>query len=396
MLRITDSSDRVRPDREGGQTLPLVVVFMFVLMLMSGFVIDLGNVYRVRGQLQASTDAAATAAADQLPNPGMAVSMAHVYSGEPGSRNPIPGVHDVHLNVSTNCNTSPEFCNPANTVTVDQTAKVNTFFLGLIGIHEVPVTVHAQACSPCGAMPLDVMVVLDRTGSMSGQKLYNAEKGIEAFLTTMDPAVDNVGLAVLPPAANSGARCSVPSTSNYNDPTAPYLMVGLSNDYRVPGGSLNPSSQLISTLRCVQAGGGTAYASALDVAKAELDAHGRPGVQKVIVLLSDGAANTGPTYLPSTSPYRKQPCHTAINIAGAQKAAGVLLYSVAYDLSGAGALDCQAQGGANEAPAILANQALQQIASPGNYYAEPQPTSLTGIFLAISADLSQGTSRLNG
>ena len=37
-----------------------------------------------------------------------------------------------------------------------------------------------------------------------------------------------------------------------------------------------------------------------------------------------------------------------------------------------------------------------EISSPGNYYAEPQPSSLTGIFLAISADLGHGTSRLNG
>jgi hypothetical protein len=41
---------------------------------------------------------------------------------------------------------------------------------------------------------------------------------------------------------------------------------------------------LVSTLRCVQAGGQTAYANALDAAKAELDAHGRPGVQKMIVI----------------------------------------------------------------------------------------------------------------
>ena len=71
------------------------------------------------------------------------------------------------------------------------------------------------------------------------------------------------------------------------------------------------SSDLISTLNCVQAGGQTAYANALDAAQAELDANGRPGVQKVIIFLSDGAANTGPGYLPATSPYRTQPCHTA-------------------------------------------------------------------------------------
>ncbi|HEX5396676.1 MAG TPA: hypothetical protein VFX74_06230 [Candidatus Limnocylindria bacterium] len=32
----------------------------------------------------------------------------------------------------------------------------------------------------------------------------------------------------------------------------------------------------------------------------------------------------------------------------------------------------------------------------GSYHAEPHPASLTGIFLAISADLGHGTSRLNG
>jgi len=174
------------------------------------------------------------------------------------------------------------------------------------------------------------------------------------------------------------------------------VVVALSSDYETSTGALDPSSRLVSTLRCVQAGGQTAYANALDAAKAELDAHGRAGVQKVIVILSDGAANTGPTYLAASSPYRTQPCQTAVNIADQQKSDGVLLYSIAYDLGGVGAQDCGKQGGGNESPPILANEALQEIASPGNYYAEPQPSSLTGIFLAISADLGHGTSRLNG
>jgi Flp pilus assembly protein TadG len=369
---------------------------MFVLLIMAGTVIDLGNAYRVRSQLQASTDAAATAAADQLPDPSLAVSAAHAYSGEAGARNTIPGTSNVHLDAVANCDDSISFCSPANTVEVTQTAHVNTYFLSLLGIKDIPVTTHAQACSPCGAKPLDVMIVLDRTGSMAGQKIVNAEKGVEAFLASMDMQADHVGLVVFPPAPSLGARCDAASTSNYNSRTAPYLMVGLSDDYLTTSGGLNPTSELVSTLRCVKAGGGTAYANALDVAKQELDANGRSDAQQVIVLLSDGAANTGPTYLPANSPYRTAPCHTAVNIAAAQKADHVLLYSIAYDLSGAGALNCQAQSGANESPTIYANQALQQIASPGNYFAEPNPTSLTGIFLAISADLARGTSRLTG
>jgi hypothetical protein len=135
---------------------------------------------------------------------------------------------------------------------------------------------------------------------------------VEAFLATMDPQADNVGLAILPPAKHSASVCSSPQSSNYDDINAPYVVVPLSNDYETSSGALDPSSRLVSTLRCVQAGGQTAYANALV-------AHGRPGVQKVIVILSDGAANTGPTYLSPSSPYRTQPCQTAVNIANQRR-----------------------------------------------------------------------------
>ena len=170
----------------------------------------------------------------------------------------------------------------------------------------------------------------------------NAKQGVTSFLDDLDPAIDNVGLVVLPPAASVGARCGSAPTSNYNLTNAAYLVVPLSNDYASSPGNLNGSSNLISTLNCVQAGGQTAYANALDAAQTELDANGRPGVQEVIIFLSDGAANTGPSYLPATSPYRTQPCHTAVQIAGASKAKKVLVYSIAYDLDVSGAEACMA------------------------------------------------------
>ena len=44
---------------------------------------------------------------------------------------------------------------------------------------------------------------------------------------------------------------------------------------------------------------------------------GRSNVQDMIVFLSDGAANNGPTYYPTTSPYRMPPCHQGISSAEA-------------------------------------------------------------------------------
>jgi Flp pilus assembly protein TadG len=394
-----------------GQTLPLIVVFMLLLMVVCGMVLDIGNAYRVKTGLQASADAAAAAGADQLPNTGNAASAVQQYGSNPGGKNPVRGSGNVTISSVTNCVTSPKFCDPANTVQVTESTSVPTAFLRVIGINTIPITVHSQACSPCGGKPLDIMIVLDRTGSMAGSKLTDAKAGVNAFLSTMDTGLDNVGLAVLPPATNTSTACAAPDSANYNSTNAAYTLVPLSNTYGTMVNNniqLNQNSPLLKTLSCVQAGGETAYANALDAAQTEINKDGRAGVQKVIIILSDGAANTGPNYLSNTNPYRTNPCGQAINSASASKASKVLMYSIAYDIAGDGSDPCYAAQGAKvngktagdqdtpEVPRIQSYQALQQIASPGNYYAQPQPSQLTTIFLAISADLAAGTSRING
>ena len=210
---------RTRPGTQAGQTLPLVVVFMFTMLLFAGLVIDLGNAYRVQHALQASADAAAAGGAGQLtmtypPSPGAATAAATRYGSQGGGVNPIPGVPagNVSESVSVDCETQVGYsCTNgyANTVTVDETAKVPTYLLRLLGFSTITLKAHAQACSPCGGIPLDVMIVLDRTGSMgANNKMPQAKAGIMAFLSTMDPSMDNVGLAVLPPAPSVGAACT--------------------------------------------------------------------------------------------------------------------------------------------------------------------------------------------
>lgn len=226
--------------------------------------------------------------------------------------------------------------------------RVKRFPCGVASsISETPYRVRAQLQASTDAAAT----------AAADQKIQNAEKGVEAFLGTMDPQADNVGLAILPAAKDSASVCSLPQSSNYDDPNAPYVVVPLSNDYETGTGALDSSSRLVSTLRCVQAGGQTAYANALDAAKAELDGHGRPGVQKVIVIrLGLDRLRPGRSRRP----------------------------------------DCGKQVAATSRRRSSPTRPLQEIASPGNYYAEPQPSSLAGIFLAISADLGHGTSRLNG
>jgi Flp pilus assembly protein TadG len=390
-----------------GQTLPLVVVFLLTLLLFCGAVIDIGNAYRVKQALQASADAAVAAGAGNLPNTGAASTAAHHLSAENTGKNRIQGVPNVTANITLDCSTSPNFCNPANTVHITETASIPTYFLRLIGINSITESVHAQACSPCGGLPLDVMIVLDRTGSMAGSKITNAKNGILAFLSGMDPAIDNVGLVVLPPATSLGNACSTNDDQQYQDTTPAYLLVPLSNTYATSLGNLNNTSPLVSTVNCVHAVGGTAYTLALDSAYQELQADGRQGTQKVIVFLSDGAANDAPNFLANTSPYRTNPCGQGVTSAGVAKAAKVLMYTIAYTTStsdkcyaavGAkiGSTTVTKYDGTLESPAISTVGALQAMASPNNYYSNPNPTSLTGIFTAISADIMAGHSRING
>jgi hypothetical protein len=398
------------PHSESGQTLPLVIVFMVCILLFAGLVIDLGQAYRTRIQLQASADAASLAGAARFPDAATASNTAYSYSAKDGSKNSIPGVPNVGVTVQTKCSKSLPNCVGANTVVVDETASVPTTFLQLIGIKSIPIKVHATACSPCNAVPLDVMFVVDRTGSMctdsagndqhpSCPDMANAKSGMMAFLGEMDSSIDRVGLTVLPPAASMSKKCNTASTSNYDSTTAPYTLVGLSSDYKAPGptGAINSSSNLVSTINCLQAGGGTAYATAIDKARTYLDANARTNAWKVIIFLSDGAANEGPNYYSSSSPYRTQPCHQGITSAGLAKAEKFLVYSIGYDLNSgvAGSNICvNSVTGNAEVPSITSEDAMEQIADTGSFYNHPSATDLSGVFVRISADIAAGTSRL--
>jgi Putative Flp pilus-assembly TadE/G-like len=415
-----------------GQTLPLVVVFMFTMLIFAGLVIDLGNAYRVQQALQASTDASAAAGAGQLtmafpPVAATAITAAQSYGSQSGGKNPISGVPaaNVTQTVTATCITQGTFtCTYPNTITVDETANVPTYLLKLLGFNTISLKAHAQACSPCGVVPLDIMLVLDRTGSMaSDSKLANLKTGLlTGFLPGLDPTADYVGLAVLPPDMNGTSDiCNAepgeayPADSSYgstpysvSNPT--YLMVPLNNNYMTTSGTLINSSPLVSDINCMKAGGQTGYASAMEAADAELIKDGRVGVQKVMVVLSDGAANEGQSCLdttttvhhqtvitPDSDPHCMQPCQTAVNDANTYKgsagSAKVLVYTILYGDQSSGTA-CQTYQQNDESPAITSITAMQAMASPGNYYPDPIPSNLKTIFQQIASDLAAGTSRI--
>jgi len=373
---------------------------------MAGFVVDIGYAYYAQRSLQASADAAALAGAQELPDASAAAVVADQYGGEDGAKNENDNVQSVTTTVTTKCLASAPGCDPVNAVVVEEAAEIDTIFAKVLGIDSFDIDVRAVACSPCGAKPLDIMLVLDRTGSMcqdhwgnsdpSCTDLNNARNGMKTFLGLLDPTTDWVGFAVFPPATSLSSKCNTPASSNYNYTTSKYVIVPLSSDYKV-NGVLNTSSNLVATINCQKGGGTTAYANAIEHAQAQLNSGGRPDVQDVIVFLSDGAANTGPSYYSSTSPYRRQPCHQGVWSSGTVKSSGTLVFSIGYDLDAldGGANDCKSYTGAAESPAITAFQALEQIATdPESFYNQPNPGQLNTIFSRVAADISRPAARL--
>jgi hypothetical protein len=186
--------------------------------------------------------------------------------------------------------------------------------------------------------------------------------------------------------------CAAQGAASYNVANPTYTVVPLSNNYMDMQGNLIQNSPLVSDINCLQAGGSTDYANALEAANAELQKDGRPGVQKVIVLLSDGAANTGQNCnINPTDPHCTHPCQTAENDAATYQSQGVLMYTVLYGQIG-GTDVCQTSTGKNEG--IIPAAAMQAIASPGNYFPDPDPANLQNVFQKISMDMGAGSSRL--
>jgi hypothetical protein len=425
---------------ERGQILAVVVLALVALLGIAAFAIDVGYAYYAKRQLQSATDAAALAGAQDLPVSSEAIKVATAYAGD----NKPANLSNMQFTYQTKCTTASVIgtCNAAvnpNALVVSGTAETDTWFAKVFGIDHFNVSAHANACSPCSAAPVDIVIAIDRTGSMCDgggttcTDLDNAKDGVRTMLKLFNPPSAEIGMIAFPPLESTKSDpCDPPSNSGtsaggssgytaYDDPNRGYVTDIVNPGYRdgtQTDGLKHDSGLYLHTeagpaSSCIRAGGNTSYSEALRQAQAELLLHGRPDVPDYIVFLTDGEANIGSVYgvgdktYPPGNDDDQKPCATAIQVADDAKKAGTTIYSIGYALGNlnctSGGWKCDKDGISNcrhyarakdEDGPITSYDAVKAIASPGNFYNKANPGDLDIIFSKIAADIGQGASRL--
>jgi hypothetical protein len=205
---------------------------MILLLAVVGLVVDFGHAFLVQRQLQAGVDAGALAGAQHLPIADEAIQVAHEYGPSPDAKNAVHTVDNATTTVRARCLRGVPGCSrrygTVNALLVEAKSDVPTWFGRVVGIRKLTVRAQATACSPCSVKPLDIMIVIDRTGSMCQSApgtwdvnctdLRNAKEGVETFLQFLDPQIDKVGLAFTPPTLNPSWISSCP-TQGYSGST---------------------------------------------------------------------------------------------------------------------------------------------------------------------------------
>lgn len=302
-----------------GQVLPWVAFMMMLFLGMGAFVLDVGHAYYCYQELQAATDAAALAGAQQLAN-STAVSIAANYGAGSGGLNTNPnlsinGANSVSvvpgypqmkcLTTVTNLGVPCLAPNNANAIVVKEQAVVPTFFAQVFGIKKMTVsTTSTAAVAGSKGKPTNIAIVIDTTESMQTvdnncnggeERIVCAEHGVSILLQDLYPcsqalgcgavtngvatnALDQVALFTFPNVtvgtASKDYDCSAsnPTIPVYSFPsvggstyapsgssTTTYEVLPFESDYKASDAvaALNTASALATTVGGGKSGGNT-------------------------------------------------------------------------------------------------------------------------------------------
>jgi hypothetical protein len=173
---------------------------------------------------------------------------------------------------------------------------------------------------------------------------------------------------------NTGAANGVPAGDEIHVWPPVYPLVPLSSDYRTSDSSaLNANSNLVKCVNALQPGGDTYYADAINVAQNILTANARPGATNVIVMLTDGGANSDNSSAPDHMLTGKIPNQCLQGVQAAQNAAkaGTWVYSIAYAATTSAPGDCVYDSAPYSTCYTISQMANVPGTTPGTYVNDP-------------------------
>lgn len=154
------------------------------------------------------------------------------------------------------------------------------------------VTLALAAAPDISTNPTDIVLILDRSGSMAGSPLANLKLGADKFIDIIEEATDGTANGVI----GSGSRIGIVSFA----------------DTAVQNTKLITSvADLKAAVNGLTAGGSTNHADAFTKAAALFDPASSNA--KVMVMFTDGETTAGPNPSP---------------IAAAARAAGIVIYCI--------------------------------------------------------------------
>lgn len=269
---------RCRRNRRRGAMLVLIAIMMIGFMITVAFSVDIAHMHLSRTELRTATDAASKAAAITL-SQTLDTNQAIARGQQIASRNTVHGAplrlgaDDFNFGRSEEQNSGKfrfaagDF--PLNSVRVNgrrttgsRSGPVPLFFGNIFGVNFFEPTVHAAATY----IERDIVLVVDRSGSMAGQKFTDLINAIDTFTDTLTetPVDEAVGLASYSEFATAD--------------------VALTEDLQ----------EITDGLNALTVGGFTSISRGMEAGKKIMDrSRGAEFVERTMIVMTDGRHNRG-------------------------------------------------------------------------------------------------------
>jgi Flp pilus assembly protein TadG len=351
-----------------GATAIMFAVMLSGLAGVAGLTIDVGRVLAVRAGFSAETQAAALAGAQAMlasnaTQTTVSAAVTAWNSANPPSNVTVTGTTTALSCITATSNLPSCTGTTPNAVKVTRTGTVTTYFVKAFGYPTFTISASASAAKAGGAgVPLNVMFILDSTGSMgstdsnctvpnvkSPTRFQCAEYSVQSILKVMQPTMSSVGLMVFPGMVSQytpAKPCSTQPSSTPYLSSKIYYQVGtsLATDYNNGSGSLTSTSGIVEAVGdatnkvtgCLTNKGGQGTYLAEVIAKAQAALPVVTGTKNVIILLSDGDASASKAQLNNTTAKVSNQCAQYVTAAQTATTAGTTVYAVAYGAATSG------------------------------------------------------------